>query len=84
MKSVMYWYQFFTRCEELVPILHAVKITKCEIYGSTKLYLWLGRLSELEFYGPVNTVNVISSRSVTPFTPFSQGMLSPLSGHPEL
>ena len=33
MKSVTYWYQFFTRCEELVPILHGVKFTKCEIYG---------------------------------------------------
>ena len=37
MKSVTYWYQFFTRCEELVPILHGVKFTKCEIYGSTVL-----------------------------------------------
>ena len=37
MKSVTYWYQFFTRCEELVPILHGVKFTKCEIYGSTRL-----------------------------------------------
>ena len=36
-KSVTYWYQFFTRSEELVPILHGVKFTKCEIYGSTKL-----------------------------------------------
>ena len=25
MKSVTYWYQFFTRCEELVPILHGVQ-----------------------------------------------------------
>ena len=37
MKSVTYWYQFFTRYEELVPILHGVKFTKCEIYGSTML-----------------------------------------------
>ena len=37
MKSVTYWYQFFTRCEELVPILHGVKFTKCEIYGSIEL-----------------------------------------------
>ena len=37
MKSVTYWYQFFTRGEELVPIIHDVKFTKCEIYGSTKL-----------------------------------------------
>ena len=36
MKSVTYWYQFFTAREELVPILHDVKFTKCEIYGSTK------------------------------------------------
>ena len=35
MKSVTYWYQFFTAREELVPILHDVKFTKCEIYGST-------------------------------------------------
>ena len=32
-----YWYQFFTRCEELVPILHRLKFTKCEMYGSTML-----------------------------------------------
>ena len=38
MKSVTYWYQFFTRGEELVPIIHGVKFTKCEIYGSTQLY----------------------------------------------
>ena len=39
-----YWYNIrdvlvpilHARCEELVPILHGVKITKCEIYGSTK------------------------------------------------
>ena len=31
-----YRYQFFTRCEELVPILYGVKLTKYEIYGSTK------------------------------------------------
>ena len=38
MKSVTYWYQFFTAREELlVPILHDVKFTKCEIYGSTML-----------------------------------------------
>ena len=30
-----YWYQFFTRCEELVPIFHNVKFAKCEICGST-------------------------------------------------
>ena len=36
MKSVTYWYQFFTAREELVPILHDVKFTKCEIYGSTQ------------------------------------------------
>ena len=35
MKSVTYWYQFFTAREELVPILHDVKFTKCEICGST-------------------------------------------------
>ena len=31
MKSVTYWYQFFTAREEL----YDVKFTKCEIYGST-------------------------------------------------
>ena len=36
LKFVTYWYQLFTRCEELVPILHGVKSTKCEIYGSKK------------------------------------------------
>ena len=29
------WYQFFTRCEKLVPIFHSVKFAKCEICGST-------------------------------------------------
>ena len=37
MKSVTYWYQFFTAREELVPVLHDVKFTKCEICGSTLL-----------------------------------------------
>ena len=36
-KYVTYWYQFFTCCEKLVPILHSVKFTKCEICGSTML-----------------------------------------------
>ena len=36
-KYVTYWYQFCTCCEELVPILHSVKFTKCEICGSTVL-----------------------------------------------
>ena len=36
MKSVTYWYQFFIAREELVPILHDVKLSKCEIYGSTE------------------------------------------------
>ena len=36
MKYVMYWCQFFTRCEELVPIFHSVKFAKCEICGLTK------------------------------------------------
>ena len=35
-KYVTYWYQFFTCCEYLVPILHSVKLTKCGICGSTK------------------------------------------------
>ena len=37
MKYVTYWYQFFTHCEELVPIFHGVKFAKCEICGLTKL-----------------------------------------------
>ena len=37
-KYVTYWYQFYTCCEWLVPILHSVKFTKCEICGSTELY----------------------------------------------
>ena len=37
MKYVTYWYQFFTSCEELVPILQGVKFSKCEICGSTEL-----------------------------------------------
>ena len=35
MKYVTYWYQLFTRCEELVPVFHSVKFVKCEICGST-------------------------------------------------
>ena len=38
MKYVTYWYQFFTGCEELVPICHGVKLAKCEICGSTMLH----------------------------------------------
>ena len=55
MQYVTYWYQFFTRCEKLVPIFHSVKFGKCEICGSTQhidtyfpiltalaaLFLWL-------------------------------------------
>ena len=36
-KYATHWYQFFTYCEEFVPILHSVKFTKCEICGSTRL-----------------------------------------------
>ena len=36
MTDVTYWYQFFERCEELVPIFHSVKFAKCEICGSTQ------------------------------------------------
>ena len=35
--DVAHWYQFYTCCEESVPIVHSVKFTKCEIYGSTML-----------------------------------------------
>ena len=44
MKSVTYWYQFFTAREELVPILHDVKFTKGEIYGSTQLVAFFIKL----------------------------------------
>ena len=36
MKYVTYWYQFLTRCEELVPIFHGVKFAKCERISSDK------------------------------------------------
>ena len=36
MKYVTYWYEFFTRCEELVPVFHSVKFAKCEICDSTE------------------------------------------------
>ena len=39
----MYWYQFFTCCEELVPIFDSVKFTNCEICGSTLLCMHLLR-----------------------------------------
>ena len=29
MKSVTYWYQFFTHCEVSESVLHIVKFTKC-------------------------------------------------------
>ena len=35
-KYVTYWYQIFTCCEELIPILQSVKFTKCEICGLTR------------------------------------------------
>ena len=42
-QNVKYWYEIrdvlvpiFTRCEELVPIFHGMKIAKCEICGSTQ------------------------------------------------
>ena len=35
-KYLTYWSQFFTCCEELVPIIHGVN-AKCEICGSTRL-----------------------------------------------
>ena len=50
MKSMTYWYQFFTRCEELVPILLGVKFTKCEIYGSTLLTCAVEQSTVLTIY----------------------------------
>ena len=35
-EMVTYWYQFFTVCDDMVPILYSVKFTKCEICGSTE------------------------------------------------
>ena len=29
------WYQFFTRCEELVPVFHGVKFAKCAVQHSS-------------------------------------------------
>ena len=54
MKYVTYWYQFFTRCEELVPIFHSVKLAECEICGSTLLsirtqYSWKTRKWEKKY-----------------------------------
>ena len=42
MKYVTYWYQFFTRCEELVPIFHSEKFAKFEICGLTGLVSFTG------------------------------------------
>ena len=47
MKNVTYWYQFFTRCKELVPIFHSVKFAKCEICGSTGLQCHLSLLKDI-------------------------------------
>ena len=47
MKNVTYWYQFFTRCKELVPIFHSVKFAKCENCGSTGLQCHLSRLKDI-------------------------------------
>ena len=49
MKYVAYWYQFFTRCEELVPIFHSVKFAKCEICGSTQPYPQFNRGANFVF-----------------------------------
>ena len=53
MKSVIYWYQFFTAREELVPVLHVVKFTKCEICGSTEVssFSWCLGLAALFYCG---------------------------------
>ena len=46
-QNVTYWYQFFTRCKELVPIFHSVKFVKCEICGSTGLQCHLSPLKDI-------------------------------------
>ena len=43
-RAVRNWYQFVTRCEELVPIFQGVKFAKCEICGSTKVSIMLNGL----------------------------------------
>ena len=49
-----YWYEIrdvlvpiLQRCKELVPILHGVKFTKCEIYGSTKPIFWTKKMRKI-------------------------------------
>ena len=62
MKSLTHWYQFFMRCEEMVPTLHGVKFKKCEIYGSTQhIY------SQTCLKGsPKGRINIGCLRQVTP------------------
>ena len=44
------WCQFFTRSEELVPIIQGVKFAKCEICGSTKVSIMLNDLKKLNLF----------------------------------
>ena len=46
-QNVKYWFEIhhllvpvFTRCEELVPIVHGVRFVKCEICGSTVFFYY--------------------------------------------
>ena len=39
MKYVTYWYQFFTRCEEFVPIFHSVNLRKVNFAVQQSLYV---------------------------------------------
>ena len=49
MKNVTYWYQFFTRCKELVPIFHSVKFAKCERGSFMVWEINMGVCPRLEF-----------------------------------
>ena len=49
MKYVTYWYQNFTCCEELVCILHSVKLTKCDRGAYNVLEINMGVCPRLGF-----------------------------------
>ena len=62
MKSVTYWYQFFTAREELVPILHDVKFTKCEIYGSTEPSQASKGIRGVDFEAILKQINALNAQ----------------------
>ena len=61
MKHVMYWYQFFTRCEELVPIFHGVNIAsvKFEVRHSRNIWVLLGKNSERQAFYDCTSCNAV-------------------------